>query len=43
MRYQVEYLPEAIAALARMSPDVARRVIRKIGALENDLAGESNA
>jgi len=40
MRDRVEYLPDATAALARMSPDVARRIIRKIGNLEDGLAGD---
>jgi mRNA interferase RelE/StbE len=39
VRYEIQYLPEATAALEKMSPDVARRIVGKIGGLQNDLAG----
>ena len=40
MEYQLEYRPVAQQALARMSPDVARRVLRKVEQLRHDLAGD---
>jgi mRNA interferase RelE/StbE len=40
MRYNLSYKPEAQRDLAKLSPDVARRVIRKLEAMCNDLAGD---
>jgi mRNA interferase RelE/StbE len=40
MRYEIQFKPEAEADLARLSPDVTRRIIKKLDALRNDLAGD---
>ena len=40
MDYEIYYQPSARATLDRMSPDVARRILRKIDRLRNDLAGD---
>jgi len=40
MRYNVRILPTAERDLDRMSPEVAHRVLRKIEAMQNDLAGD---
>ncbi len=40
MVYEVYYYPEARAALDRLSPDVARRILNKIERLRHDLAGD---
>jgi mRNA interferase RelE/StbE len=40
MRYNVTILPTAERDLNHLSPDVARRVLRKIEAMQNDLAGD---
>jgi mRNA interferase RelE/StbE len=40
MRYAVAILPTAERDMKRMSPDVARRVLRKIQAMQDDLAGD---
>jgi mRNA interferase RelE/StbE len=40
MRYQLQFKIEAERDLERMSPDVARRVMRKTEHLRNDLAGD---
>ena len=39
-RYDVEFLPDAIKALRRLSPDVARRVLGKIERMRDGLAGD---
>jgi mRNA interferase RelE/StbE len=39
IHYQLEYKPEAMRDLAKLSPDVARRVVRKLEVLRHDLAG----
>jgi mRNA interferase RelE/StbE len=40
MNYEILYQPSARATLDHMSPDVARRILRKIDRLRNDLAGD---
>jgi mRNA interferase RelE/StbE len=40
MNYEILYQPSARATLDRMSPDVARRILRKIDRLQNNLAGD---
>jgi len=40
MTYEIFYQPSARATLDRMSPDVARRILRKIDRLRNGLAGD---
>ena len=40
MYYTLEFKPEAKRDLRRMSPDVARRVLKKIEAMCDDLAGD---
>jgi mRNA interferase RelE/StbE len=40
MEYRLEYRPVAQHALARLSPDVAGRVLRKIDRLRHGLAGD---
>ena len=40
MLYTIEFLPEAERSLARLSPDVRKRVMKKIERLRNDLAGD---
>jgi mRNA interferase RelE/StbE len=39
MRYEIEFLPEARHDLRRLSPEIARRITRKIIAMQDDLAG----
>ena len=40
MWYDVRIMPTAQRDLDRMSPEVARRVLRKVEALRNNLAGD---
>lgn len=40
MRYRLQLKAEAEDDLRRLSPDVARRVLRKVEHLRNDLAGD---
>ena len=40
MTYQVEFKPRAVRDLDALSPEVARRVIRKIESMQDDLAGD---
>ena len=40
MDYAVEFRPQAQRDLMALSPDVSRRVIKKIEALRHDLAGD---
>ena len=40
MNYDIFYQSSARATLDRMSPDVARRILRKIDRLRNGLAGD---
>lgn len=40
MRYTVEFKPQAAKDLAKLSPDVSARIVEKIAALSNDLAGD---
>ena len=40
MNYTLDFKPEANRDLRRMSPDVARRVLKKIEAMCDDLAGD---
>jgi len=39
VRYEIEFLPEARHDLKRLSPKIARRTMRKINAMQHDLAG----
>ena len=39
MRYEIEFLPEARHDLKQLSPEIARRIMRKIVAMQDDLAG----
>lgn len=39
MEYEIQYLPEAVAGLDRMSPEVAKRIVGKINGLRHNLAG----
>lgn len=40
MRYRVVYMEQAVRDLARLSPEVARRITRKVERLADDLAGD---
>jgi mRNA interferase RelE/StbE len=40
MWYDLRILPDAERDLRGMSPEVARRVLRKLEAMQNDLAGD---
>jgi mRNA interferase RelE/StbE len=40
VQYLVQFKVEAEDDLRRLSPDVARRVLRKVERLQNDLAGD---
>ena len=40
MVYDVYLLDEARASLKRLSPEVARRIVRKIERMRHDLAGD---
>ena len=40
MRYEIEFLDQAQHDLSRLSPDVARRVMKKIDAMRDNLAGD---
>lgn len=40
MKYTIYFRDDANASLKRMSPDISRRVLRKIERLRNDLAGD---
>ncbi|MGB7156806.1 MAG: hypothetical protein WBD40_01990 [Tepidisphaeraceae bacterium] len=40
MRYRLVYKPEAQRELTKLSPDVSRRVTKKLDAMCNDLAGD---
>ena len=40
MDYDVYYYKDARAALERLSPDVARRILNKIERMRHDLAGD---
>ena len=39
MRYEIDFLPEARDDLKRLSPEITRRIMRKIHAMQDDLAG----
>jgi mRNA interferase RelE/StbE len=39
VRYEIDFLPEARHDLKRLSPEIARRIMRKIIAMQGDLAG----
>ena len=39
VRYEVEFLPDARHDLKRLSPEISRRIMRKIIAMQDDLAG----
>ncbi|HXE53033.1 MAG TPA: type II toxin-antitoxin system RelE/ParE family toxin [Tepidisphaeraceae bacterium] len=40
MEYEIYYHDAAHAALRQMSPEIARRVLRKIDGLRHDLSGD---
>jgi mRNA-degrading endonuclease RelE of RelBE toxin-antitoxin system len=40
VQYEVYYHSQARTELRRLSPDIARRVLRKIDAMRHDLAGD---
>lgn len=40
MFYDIQFKPAAIRDLSRLSPPVARRIMTKIEAMRNDLAGD---
>lgn len=40
MRYEVEIRPSALRDFARLSRDVARRIIAKLDAMRDDLRGD---
>ncbi len=40
MKYDIHWFDSARASLARLSPDIARRIGRKIDHLRNGLAGD---
>lgn len=40
MRYDIEFRPRAIRDLDGLSPEVARRVLLKVDAMRDDLAGD---
>jgi len=40
MDYDIHYHKDARATLQRMSPDIARRILRKIDHMRHDLAGD---
>ncbi len=40
MQYRISILPRALRDLNSLSPDVARRILGKINALREDLAGD---
>ncbi len=40
MVYDIYFLDEARASLKRLSPEVSRRVVKKIERMRNDLAGD---
>jgi mRNA interferase RelE/StbE len=40
MRYEIEFRPKALRDLKRLSPDISRRIEKKLDLLRNDLAGD---
>ncbi len=40
MVYTVEFRPAALKELSRLSPEIAQRIVDKIGLLKIDLAGD---
>jgi len=40
MTYDVEFKPRAVRDLESLLPKVSRRILEKIGSLQNDLAGD---
>lgn len=40
MRQEIEFRPKALRDLRRLSPDVARRIVRKLEQLQEYLAGD---
>jgi mRNA interferase RelE/StbE len=40
MRYDVEFKPAAVRDLRKLAPPVARRILNKIEAMRDDLAGD---
>ena len=40
MEYEVYYLNDAIASLKRMSPDVSRRIVKKVDRMRHGLTGD---
>jgi mRNA interferase RelE/StbE len=39
VQYEIDFLPEARHDLKRLSPEIRRRIMRKIIAMQDDLAG----
>ena len=40
MDYDVFYLPDALASLKRMSPEVSRRIVNKVERMRHGLTGD---
>jgi mRNA interferase RelE/StbE len=40
MDYDVFYLPDALASLKRMSPEVSRRIVNKVERMRHGLSGD---
>ena len=40
MRYEIQYKPQATRDLEGLAPPVRRRILNKLDALRNDLAGD---
>lgn len=40
MRYEIEFRPRALRDLQRLSPDISRRIERKLELLRQDLSGD---
>jgi mRNA interferase RelE/StbE len=40
MRYEIEFRPKALRDLKRLSPEISRRIEKKIGLLHQDMAGD---
>ena len=40
MRYQIEFKPSALRDMKRLSPDISRRIEKKLDLLSDDLSGD---
>lgn len=40
MRYEIEFRPKALRDLKRLSPEISRRIEKKLDLLRQDLAGD---